>query len=64
MLENKIAPKLRYHDKHLIYGDLGARTALLSAMVADNVLDYDAVNLLLDDYYEHGLEGVKLEWRA
>jgi flagellar protein FlaI len=54
VLENKIAPKLKYQDKRIIYEDLKKRAAVLRRMVEKGLLPYDDLNLLLGKFYDEG----------
>jgi flagellar protein FlaI len=54
VLENKIAPKLKYQDKRIIYEDLKKRAAILRRMVEKNLLPYDDLNKVLGKFYDEG----------
>jgi len=54
VLENKIAPKLKYQDKRIIYEDMKKRAAVLRRMVDKGILAYDDVNAFLKRYYDTG----------
>ncbi|HLF06192.1 MAG TPA: type II/IV secretion system ATPase subunit [Thermoplasmata archaeon] len=58
VLENKIAPKLKYQDKRIIYEDLKKRSAILRRMVEKNLLPYDDLNKVLAKYYDEGEKGL------
>ena len=63
ILENKIAPKLKYHNVKRIYDDLEERAKILRRMVEKRIFDYDDVVRLMRIYYDMGLESLKKELR-
>jgi flagellar protein FlaI len=64
ILEEKIAPRLKFEDKRMIYDELRARARILKNMVDRNVVGYDDVNRIMGAYYRAGgPEGLPPELR-
>jgi len=64
ILEEKIAPRLKYEDKRMIYDELKARAKILKNMVDRNIVAYDEVNRLMSAFYKAGgVEGLPPELR-
>jgi flagellar protein FlaI len=61
ILEEKIAPQLKYDDKRLIYTELARRAKIIKNMVDHHLLDYDDVNKVMAAYYTEGYEGLPPE---
>lgn len=62
VLENKIAPKLKYRDKRIIYEDMKKRASVLRRMVDKSILPYDDVNAFLRKYYDTGSSAFDELW--
>jgi flagellar protein FlaI len=64
ILEEKIAPRLKFEDKRMIYDELRARAKILKNMVDRNIVGYDDVNRIMGAYYRAGgPEGLPPELR-
>ena len=64
ILEEKIAPRLKFEDKRMIYDELRARAKILKNMVDRNIVGYDDVNKVMGAYYRAGgPEGLPPELR-
>ncbi|MEM4728661.1 MAG: type II/IV secretion system ATPase subunit [Thermoplasmata archaeon] len=64
ILEEKIAPRLKFEDKRMIYDELKARAKILKQMVDRNIVAYDDVNRIMASYYRAGgIEGLPPELR-
>jgi flagellar protein FlaI len=64
ILEEKIAPRLKFEDKRMIYDELRARAKILKNMVDRNIVAYDDVNRIMGGYYRAGgIEGLPPELR-
>jgi flagellar protein FlaI len=64
ILEEKIAPRLKFEDKRMIYDELRARAKILKNMVDRNIVAYDDVNRIMGGYYRAGgPEGLPPELR-
>jgi flagellar protein FlaI len=64
ILEEKIAPRLKFEDKRMIYDELRARAKILKNMVDRNIVAYDDVNRIMGAYYRAGgPEGLPPELR-
>jgi len=59
VLEEKIAPRLKYKDKALIYRDMEARARVIQKLVEAKVFDYDVLNRILDEYFERNIDGIR-----
>ncbi|MDP2217451.1 MAG: type II/IV secretion system ATPase subunit [Methanolobus sp.] len=58
ILENKIATKLGYEDKRLIYQDLFLRARILEEMRSRGIEDYYDVLDIIVKFYKHGVDGL------
>jgi flagellar protein FlaI len=58
VLEEKVAEKLGYQDKRMIYNDLRTRARILDEMVRRNITDYATVNSLIANYMKHGAKAL------
>ncbi len=58
ILENKIATKLGYEDKRLIYQDLFLRARILDEMRSRGIDDYYDVLEIIVNFYKHGVDGL------
>ncbi len=64
ILEEKIAPRLKFEDKRMIYDELRSRAKILKNMVDRNIVAYDDVNKIMGAYYRAGgVEGLPPELR-
>lgn len=64
ILEEKIAPRLKFEDKRMVYDELKARAKILKQMVDRNIVAYDDVNRIMGAYYRAGgVEGLPPELR-
>jgi flagellar protein FlaI len=61
ILEEKIAPQLKFEDKRMIYTELAIREQILKNMIDHNILEYEDVNHIMDIYYKEGLEALPPE---
>jgi len=52
ILEDKIAPVLKFEDKRDIYKELEMRARVIKEMVDRNIVEYDRVNRLFRAYYK------------
>ncbi|MEM3396595.1 MAG: type II/IV secretion system ATPase subunit [Thermoplasmata archaeon] len=59
ILEEKIAPRLKYKDKAAIYRDLEARATAIQKLVEAKVFDYDVLNRILDEYFERNIDSIR-----
>lgn len=59
VLENKIAPKLKYQNVRRIYEDLRERAEILRKMVDKRILEYDDVVRLMRIYYDMGMDELR-----
>lgn len=58
ILEDKIATKLGYEDKRMIYQDLFLRAKILEEMRSRGIEDYYDVLEIIINFYKHGLDGL------
>ncbi|MBN2111248.1 MAG: type II/IV secretion system ATPase subunit [Methanosarcinaceae archaeon] len=58
ILEDKIATKLGYEDKRLIYQDLFLRARILEEMRSRGIDDYYDVLEIIVNFYKHGIDGL------
>ncbi|WMW22209.1 type II/IV secretion system ATPase subunit [Methanolobus mangrovi] len=58
ILEDKIATKLGYEDKRMIYQDLFLRARILDEMKSRGIEDYYDVLEIIVNFYKHGVEGL------
>ncbi|WP_094228049.1 type II/IV secretion system ATPase subunit [Methanolobus psychrotolerans] len=58
ILEDKIATKLGYEDKRLIYQDLFLRAKILEEMKSRGIEDYYDVLEIIVNFYKHGVDGL------
>jgi flagellar protein FlaI len=58
ILENKIATKLGYEDKRMIYQDLFLRARILEEMRSRGIEDYYDVLEVIVNFYKHGVNGL------
>jgi archaeal flagellar protein FlaI len=61
ILEEKIAPQLKFEDKRMIYTELAIREQILKNMIDHNILQYEDVNKIMNIYYTEGLEALPPE---
>jgi flagellar protein FlaI len=61
ILEEKIAPQLKFEDKRMIYTELAIREQILKNMIDHNIFQYEDVNHIMDIYYKEGIEGLPPE---
>ncbi|MGB9636202.1 MAG: type II/IV secretion system ATPase subunit [Thermoplasmata archaeon] len=59
ILEEKIAPRLKYKDKALIYRDMEARAKVIQKLVEARIFDYDLLNRILDEYFERNIDSIR-----
>ncbi|MEM3341325.1 MAG: type II/IV secretion system ATPase subunit, partial [Thermoplasmata archaeon] len=52
ILENKIAPQMKFTDRRKIYEEMKERTKVLKTMVDNNLSDYDTVSRIFREYYK------------
>jgi len=64
ILEEKIAPQLKFEDKRMIYTELQNRAKVIQAMVDHNIFDYYEVNRIMAAYYAEGVKGLPPEVQA
>ncbi len=64
ILEEKIAPQLKFEDKRMIYNELLIRAKIVRNMVDHNIFDYDDVNAVMSAYYQEGVKGLPPELTA
>jgi flagellar protein FlaI len=58
ILEDKIATKLGYEDKRMIYQDLFLRAKILEEMRSRGIEDYYDVLEIIVNFYKHGVDGL------
>ncbi|WP_340819097.1 type II/IV secretion system ATPase subunit [Methanolobus sp. WCC4] len=58
ILEDKIASKLGYEDKRMIYQDLFLRAKILEEMRSRGIEDYYEVLEIIVNFYKHGVDGL------
>jgi flagellar protein FlaI len=58
ILEDKIATKLGYEDKRMIYQDLFLRAKILTEMKSRGIEDYYDVLEIIVNFYKHGVDGL------
>ncbi|WP_406659842.1 type II/IV secretion system ATPase subunit [Methanolobus sp. ZRKC3] len=58
ILEDKIATKLGYEDKRMIYQDLFLRAKILEEMQSQGIEDYYDVLEIIVNFYKHGVDGL------
>ncbi|SFM88763.1 type II/IV secretion system ATPase subunit [Methanolobus profundi] len=58
ILEDKIASKLGYEDKRMIYQDLFLRAKILEEMRSRGIEDYYDVLEIVVNFYKHGVDGL------
>ncbi|WP_406656565.1 type II/IV secretion system ATPase subunit [Methanolobus sp. ZRKC2] len=58
ILEDKIATKLGYEDKRMIYQDLFLRARILEEMRSRGIDDYYEVLEIIVNFYKHGVDGL------
>jgi len=59
ILEEKIAPRLKYKDKAMVYRDLEARAKAIEMLVERKIFDYDVLNRILDEYFERNIDSIR-----
>ncbi|MGC8913302.1 MAG: type II/IV secretion system ATPase subunit [Thermoplasmata archaeon] len=59
ILEEKIARRLKYKDKALIYRDMEARAKVIQKLVEARIFDYDLLNRILDEYFERNIDSIR-----
>ncbi|MEM4160431.1 MAG: type II/IV secretion system ATPase subunit [Thermoplasmata archaeon] len=59
ILEEKIAPRLKYKDKAMVYRDMEARAKAIQKLVEKKVFDYDVLNKILDEYFERNIDSIR-----
>jgi flagellar protein FlaI len=58
ILEEKIATRQGYRDKHKIYDELSTRARILDAMVERGIFDFMETFEIVKAYRDRGLEGI------
>ncbi len=58
---DKVAVRLGYADKRMIYDELSLRAKILNRMVEENILDYYKVRDIIWNYQAKGLDGIPFE---
>ncbi len=58
---DKVAIRLGYADKRMIYDELSLRAKILNRMVEENILDYYKVRDIIWNYQAKGLDGIPFE---
>ncbi len=61
ILEEKIAPQLKFEDKRMIYTELQKRARFIQAMVDHHIFEYAEVNRIMAAYYAEGEKGLPPE---
>ena len=61
ILEEKIAPQLKFEDKRMIYTELQKRARFIQAMVDHHIFEYAEVNRIMASYYAEGEKGLPPE---
>ncbi|MEM2900175.1 MAG: type II/IV secretion system ATPase subunit [Thermoplasmata archaeon] len=63
ILEEKIAPKMKFTDRRDIYKELENRAKVISELIDKNLNDYDTVTAMFCDYYKAKIDTMKPEVR-
>lgn len=58
ILETKVARTAGYDDPREIYNELYLRARIIEGMIREDILDYYAVNDVINSFYTKGIEGV------
>ncbi|SNQ58884.1 hypothetical protein [Candidatus Methanoperedens nitratireducens] len=58
---DKVAVRLGYDDKRMVYDELSLRAKILNRLVEENILDYYKVRDIIWNYQAKGLDGIPFE---
>lgn len=58
---DRVATRLGYDDKRMVYDELSLRSKILNRMVEENILDYYKVRDIIWNYQAKGLDGIPFE---
>ncbi len=64
ILEEKIAPKMKFTDRREIYKELDIRAKVIADLIDKNLQDYDTVTSMFCDYYKAKIDSMKPEVRS